>query len=66
MLNCMFCATTVDRDLDYREQIGFTRKRSTGGANQLVFPRNTGNWACRGCVDMARKGIHPQQMTMEV
>lgn len=59
--NCIICGTAVDPQRAFREIRGFEEPRSQGGANKIVRRRETGKFACRGCIIRQQMNIHPDQ-----
>ena len=62
---CSLCYRAMERgEAVYEEQIGWAKRRPRGGLNALVARRATGKLACERCVQKARRGIHPDQLTI--
>lgn len=53
---CHFCDAPVDALSPYtfRQVLGWTRKRSGGGVNQITAPEGTGAVACPPCIDLRK------------
>lgn len=62
---CSLCHRAIrEGEIVYEEQIGWAARRKGGGLNALVARRSTGRVACAQCVSRARRGIHPEQMSI--
>ena len=48
----------------YDEQIGWAKRRKGGGLHSLLVRKATGRVACERCVQKARRGIHPDQLSI--
>jgi hypothetical protein len=65
LIGCSLCYRALERgEAVYEEQIGWAKQRAKGGLNALVARRSTGRVACERCVQKARRGIHPDQLTI--
>lgn len=70
--HCAFgCGVPMDMSLTALvrwEYIGWAKKRArgpkSGGLHALELPEQTGAVAHASCVEKAKKGIHPNQMTL--
>jgi hypothetical protein len=65
-LVCSFpgCEETINPDRDYQRVRGWTRRRDAGGANQITLREVGSEWACRWCVERARRGINAGQIEL--
>jgi hypothetical protein len=61
---CMFCGEATTTGRGYEQVVGFRKRRSEGGANQIIQAKATERWACADCVDKMRAGLHPLQPSL--
>lgn len=62
-LPCAFCGEPVNPKAKSTHQkvMGWERKRSQGGANQIILREPLPEFAHRDCIDIAKMGIHQSQ-----
>lgn len=62
---CSLCFRAMEQgEAIYEEQVGWARRRRGGGLNALTARHSTGRIACERCVQKAKRGIHPNQLTI--
>lgn len=62
---CSLCYRPIgESEVVWEEQTGWAKRRKQGGTNALVARKPTGLIACSRCVERARLGIHPNQLTL--
>ena len=65
LVGCDLCHRAIgDGEAVYEEQVGWAKRRRSGGLNALVARRTTRRIACERCVTKARRGIHPDQLQL--
>lgn len=60
---CEFCGLPVNPKsrLTLQKVAGWEKKRSQGGANQIILREPLPNYAHASCIDERKQGIHPEQ-----
>jgi hypothetical protein len=58
---CAFCGGPIVAEHDYRQVVGWERRRSAGGTNAIRLRANTDQWACFRCVDKQAAGVAVEQ-----
>lgn len=58
---CVYCGEPVLSTQDYQRVEGWVRRRGQGGANQITLRVPRPEWACRGCIDQAKRGTLHQE-----
>jgi len=53
---CVYCDEPVLSTQDYQRVEGWERKRAGGGANQVTLRTTKPEWACRACIESAKRG----------
>ena len=54
--HCVYCDEPVLSTQDYQRVEGWERKRASGGANQVTLRTPKPEWACRSCIESAKRG----------
>jgi hypothetical protein len=46
------------------EKSGWAQKRTQGGTNALIQPKQTGRWLCQHCLERLKARLDPGQRSM--
>lgn len=60
-LKCTACDEDINPQLDYRQVIGWEKRRGTGGTNAIRLRKPQEIWMCSRCVDKEARKLNALQ-----